>query len=264
MRETIQLRTVEGLSFTVDVAGRDGSPLVLLLHGFPESRHSWEHALSPIAETGFRAAAPDQRGYSPGARPSPAKLANYDYELLIADALSLADAAGAAGRPFHLVSHDWGGQVAWGLAARHPDRLASLTVLSRPHPLAFQRALRDSNCDQAHRSRHHRKFLEPETASLLLENDARRLRRMLADQGVPKIAIDAHLGVIGNLPALEAALAWYRANAKVIAQGTLYACRPCSFGATPTPRSGLKRRSPPGTMSKPNLKCAFCLASGIS
>ncbi|SJZ80345.1 Pimeloyl-ACP methyl ester carboxylesterase [Enhydrobacter aerosaccus] len=212
MVETLDLKTRSGLTFTIDSAGPAGGDLVLLLHGFPESRHSWQAALPALAQAGYRAIAPDQRGYSPGARPDPADLANYAFDKLIGDAIDIADASGAAGRRFHLVGHDWGGQVAWGVAGRHPDRLASLTILSRPHPSSFRRALLKEDGDQKHRSRHHRKFLEPQTGPMLLEDGARRLRRNLASQGVPDAAIEEHLGVLGHPDALEAALAWYRSN----------------------------------------------------
>ena len=212
MVETIALKTRSGFTFTTDAAGPAGGALVLLLHGFPESRHSWRAALPALAKAGYRAVAPDQRGYSPGARPDPKDLANYAFDKLIADAIDIADAAGARGKRFHLVGHDWGGQVSWGVAGKHPDRLASLTILSRPHPSSFRRALLKEDGDQKHRSRHHRKFLEPETGPMLLEENARRLRRNLATQGVPDAAIEEHLGVLGNPEALEAALAWYRAN----------------------------------------------------
>ena len=211
MAETIQLATRSGLSFTADVAGPVDGPLVLLLHGFPESRHSWREALGPLAAAGFRAVAPDQRGYSPGARPDPADLANYAFDKLVADAIEIVAAAGGEGKRFHLVGHDWGGQVSWGVANAHPQRLASLTVMSRPHPKSFQRALADESGDQKNRSRHHRAFLDPGTAALLLEDNARRLRTLFG-QGVPAAATDAHLSVLGTPAAMEAALAWYRAN----------------------------------------------------
>jgi len=217
MIETIELKTQSGLAFTVDVAGPAGGDLVLMLHGFPESRHSWRGALPGLAAAGYRAVAPDQRGYSPGARPDPAKLENYAYEKMIADAIEIASAAGYAGKRFHLVGHDWGGQVSWGVAGTHPERLASLTILSRPHPQSFRRALQMPDGEQKHRSRHHRKFLERETGEMLLEDDARRLRRNLSAQGVPDAAIKEHLSVLGNPAALEGALAWYRANVGLVA-----------------------------------------------
>lgn len=209
MIETIEVKTRSGLSFTADVAGPAGGVLVLLLHGFPESRHSWRAALPELAKAGFRALAPDQRGYSPGARPDPADLDNYLFDKLIADAIDIADASGAAGKRFHLVGHDWGGQVSWGVATHYPERLASLTVLSRPHPLSFRRALQEDP-DQKHRSRHHGKFLEPDTADKLLADNARAMREGLFGQSPD--SVKQHLSILGTKPALESALAWYRAN----------------------------------------------------
>ncbi len=210
--ETREIPTRAGLKFTADLAGTIDGPLVLLLHGFPESRHSWRAALPALAAAGYRAIAPDQRGYSPGARPDPADLSHYAFDRLVADAIEIAAAAGHEGKRFHLVGHDWGGQVSWGVAGKHPERLASLTILSRPHPSSFRRALLKEDGDQKHRSRHHRAFLDPGTGKMLLEDNARRLREGLFGQGVPKAALEEHLSVLGNPEALEAALAWYRAN----------------------------------------------------
>jgi pimeloyl-ACP methyl ester carboxylesterase len=212
MVETTGLTTRSGLTFTADVAGPPGGDLVLLLHGFPESRHSWREALPALAAAGYRAVAPDQRGYSPGARPDPADLSNYAFDKLVADALELAAAAGHDGKRFHLVGHDWGGQVSWGVANAHSERLASLTVLSRPHPLSFRRALEKPGGDQKHRSRHHGKFLDADTDRLLVEDNARRLREGLFGQDVSRGAIEDHVSILGNPAAIEAALAWYRSN----------------------------------------------------
>jgi pimeloyl-ACP methyl ester carboxylesterase len=206
------IKSRSGLTFTADVLGPIGGPLVLLLHGFPESRHSWRAALPALAAAGYRAVAPDQRGYSPGARPDPTDLSNYAFDRLVNDVIEIAAAAGYDGKRFHLVGHDWGGQVSWGVAGKHPERLASLTILSRPHPSSFRRTLLKEDGDQKHRSRHHRAFLDPGTGKMLLEENARRLREGLFGQGVPLAALEDHLSVLGNPEALEAALAWYRSN----------------------------------------------------
>jgi pimeloyl-ACP methyl ester carboxylesterase len=205
------IATPEG-RFTADTAGPTGGELVLLLHGYPQSRHAWRHQVPALAAAGYRAVAPDQRGYSPGVRPDPARdLGAYGIDRLVQDVLDLADAAGSAGRPFHLVGHDWGGHVGWVTAHRHPSRLRSLTILSRPHPAAFRRAFRENADDQQHRSRHHKIFHDPTTGPRLLEDGARRLRSPLAEQGVSLASIADYVSVLGEPAALEAALAWYRA-----------------------------------------------------
>lgn len=199
--------TVGELTFTAWAAGPADGPVVLLLHGYPQTRHTWRDQLPALADAGFRAVAPDQRGYSPGARP--VGIDAYTTDALVGDAVALARLLSPE-RPVHLVGHDWGGQLAWLTAVSHPDVIASLTVLSRPHPAAFARAFGDDPA-QAERSKHHRAFDDPATADLLLADDARRLRRMLATNAVPDADISAYLDVLGRREAMEAALNWYRA-----------------------------------------------------
>lgn len=206
-----------GMELQVEVAGPEDGPLVLLLHGFPQTSYTYRHQLPALAAAGYRAVAPDQRGYSAGARPDPADLANYCIDALVSDVVALAVACGSD--RFHLVGHDWGGQVSWATAAANPDRVRSLTVLSRPHPSAFGAALRGADPSQAERSKHHKAFLDPATTDLLLADGAGRLRRMLAHANVPDAAIDAYLGVLGERDALDAALAWYRAAAGNLGAG---------------------------------------------
>lgn len=111
-------------------AGRRGDPLVILLHGFPEFWWAWRHQIGPLADAGFHVIAPDMRGYNLSERP--AVVADYRLDRLLADVLALADAFQAP--QFALVGHDWGGLVAWAVAAAHPDRLRKLVVLNAPHP----------------------------------------------------------------------------------------------------------------------------------
>jgi pimeloyl-ACP methyl ester carboxylesterase len=203
------------LTFDALVAGEAGAPLALLLHGFAESMHCWRAQVSALAAAGYRAVAPGQRGYSPGARPDTRELSNYHIDRLMDDAMAIVAASGYGDRRIHLVGHDWGGSIAWALAERYPARLASLTVLSRPHPNAFNRSLQMPDGDQAHRSRHHKAFLEPGAANVVLADDARWLRERLAAGGVPAGAIEQHLSVLGNKAAMEAALAWYRARGAI-------------------------------------------------
>jgi pimeloyl-ACP methyl ester carboxylesterase len=210
MADTRTIETASGLRFATSVDGPETGPLVVLLHGFPQSRYSWRAQLPALAQAGYFAVAPDQRGYSPEARPDPADLSSYAYDKLISDVIDIVAALGRADARFHLVGHDWGGQIAWGVADRYPERLASLSILSRPHPAAFIAAL-ERDPEQPERSRHHSTFLAPGAVAMLLANDMAALRQSLAHNGVPADAITAYLAVLGTPAALEAALAWYRA-----------------------------------------------------
>jgi pimeloyl-ACP methyl ester carboxylesterase len=205
---SVETTTIEvnGLAFTADVGGPADGELVLLLHGFPQTRHTWRAEVRELAGRGYRVCAPDQRGYSPGARPD--GIDQYGIELLVADVIGLADAIGAD--RFHLVGHDWGGHLAWVTAAVHPDRVRSLAVLSRPHPAAFAAAM-STDAAQSGRSRHHRAFLRPEATDELLVDDAAPLRRRLVASGVPAADADAYLATLGTHAALDAAINWYRA-----------------------------------------------------
>ncbi|MES1149421.1 MAG: alpha/beta hydrolase, partial [Bradyrhizobium guangdongense] len=142
------------------------------------------------------------------------EFSHYLIDRLMDDAMAIVAVAGYGDARFHLAGHDWGGSIAWGLADRHHERLASLTILSRPHPNAFNRALATDG-EQAQRSKHHKAFLEPDAADVVLADDARWLRERLAANGVPADAIARHLAVLGNKEAMEAALAWYRARGAI-------------------------------------------------
>jgi pimeloyl-ACP methyl ester carboxylesterase len=215
MPSLIQITTSPHLTFDALAAGENGAPLVLMLHGFAESMQCWRAQAAAIADMGYRAVAPSQRGYSPGARPDPRDHPSYHIDRLMDDAMAITDALGYGAQRFHLAGHDWGGSIAWALADRYPERLASLTILSRPHPNAFNRALAMPDGDQAHRSRHHKAFLEPDAAKVVLADDAKWLRERWAANGMPEAAMTEHLAVLGNSEAMEAALAWYRARGAI-------------------------------------------------
>ena len=129
--------------------------------------------------------------------------------------MAIVAASGYGEARFHLVGHDWGGSIAWG--ARRPlSRAAGFAhhaVAAAPN--AFNRALQMTDGEQAQRSRHHKAFLEPDAADVVLADDAKWLRERLAANGVPAAAIEAHLAVLGNKDAMEAALAWYRARGAI-------------------------------------------------
>ncbi len=111
---------------------------MLLLHGFPEFWYSWRHQIPALAAAGFRAIAPDLRGYNLSDKPLGVE--NYRVEHLIADVADLIRHT-THGRAI-VVAHDWGGAVAWALAMRYPELVERLVVLNAPHPAAFERELR--------------------------------------------------------------------------------------------------------------------------
>jgi pimeloyl-ACP methyl ester carboxylesterase len=187
----------------------------LLLHGFAESMHCWRAQVEALGDAAYRAMAPSQRGYSTGARPDSRDASHYHIDRLMDDAMAIVAACGYGEARFHLAGHDWGGSIAWALADRHAERIASLTVLSRPHPNAFNRALEMPDGDQKHRSRHHTAFLEPDAAEVVLADDAKWLRERWAANGIPAAAVEKHLAVLGNKEAMQAALAWYRARGAI-------------------------------------------------
>jgi pimeloyl-ACP methyl ester carboxylesterase len=151
MMETRNLQTAPGMVFDVSVEGDDHAPLVLMRHGFGVSWSFWNAQMHAVGEAGYFAVAPNQRGYAAGARPDPADHSSYHVDRLINDALDIVAAVGHGNRRFHLVGPDWGASLAWQIADQHPDRLASLTILSRPHPLAFARALEMTDGEQRRR-----------------------------------------------------------------------------------------------------------------
>src|ERR1700752_1053455 len=183
------------LTFDAVIAGEPRAPLVLLLHGFAESMRCWDAQVGALENAGYRAVAPSQRGYSPAARPDPADVSSYHIDRLMDDAMAIVAASGYGAARFHLAGHDWGGSIAWALADRCPERIASLTILSRPHPNSFNRALEMVDGDQAHRSRHHKAFLELDAAEIVLADDAKWLRDRWAENGVPQAAMETHLSL---------------------------------------------------------------------
>jgi pimeloyl-ACP methyl ester carboxylesterase len=118
--------------------GPHDGPLVVLLHGFPECWISWRHQLPALAAAGFRAVAPDLRGY--GGSDKPRRVAAYRVELLVRDVTGLISALGRDRAD--LVGHDWGGHVAWHAAMAHPERVRKLAILNVPHPERMGRGLR--------------------------------------------------------------------------------------------------------------------------
>lgn len=196
----------DGLVFDVRDSGPpDGDPVVLL-HGFPQDSSAFDRLVPALHAGRLRTLAPDQRGYSPAARPR--RRGDYRLRELVDDVLALLDAAGLDGA--HVVGHDWGGGVAWALAAWHPERVRTLTALSTPHPAAMASTLIRGG--QLLRSSYMGLFqipVLPERA--LLAADGAALRRALRSGGLPAGDVDRYVRRMWEPRALTSALHWYRA-----------------------------------------------------
>lgn len=205
--------TLEELTITVGhhrhtalAAGPVSGELVLLLHGWPEFADAWTEQLHALGEAGYRALAVDQRGYAAGARPDDVEA--YSLDLLVGDALAFADSQGA--EKFHLVARDWGGMLAWALAAAHPERLRSLTVLSTPHPAALQCAAATDD-GQFHDLGYIRFFRRAvgKAEKYLLRDEAAQLRAVYSRR-IPAAFVERAVARLSEPGALTATLNWYR------------------------------------------------------
>ncbi|WP_307859151.1 alpha/beta fold hydrolase [Herbiconiux sp. SYSU D00978] len=196
--------TRSGLRFDVTDGGPLDGPVVVLLHGFPGSRQTWSSVAPLLHDAGLRTLAFDQRGYSREARPP--RRSDYRAAEVSRDVLGLIDAVGAA--PVHLVGHDWGGFVAWHLAAVAPARLASMTVLSTPHPRAMLASLPRSA--QLLRSAYMGFFQLPRLPEAALRG---RMTRMLEASGLPASHATEYERLLQEPGALTGALNWYRGMA---------------------------------------------------
>jgi pimeloyl-ACP methyl ester carboxylesterase len=195
-----------GLDFDVQISGPEDGPPVLLLHGFPQHAGMWDGVVPALHRAGLRTYAPNQRGYSPGARLS--DVDGYAMSDCVADAVALMDALGIDRAD--VVGHDWGSVVAWHLAGNHSDRVRTLTAVSVPHPEAVSRARHAEGSDQKERSAYMTLFATPGAAEqTLLAEDARRLRRLF--EPLPEATVDKYVAPLLEPGALTDALKWYRA-----------------------------------------------------
>jgi pimeloyl-ACP methyl ester carboxylesterase len=200
-----------GFTFTVRRAGPESGRPVILLHGFPQTSLCFASTASALDRSGYMVLAPDQRGYSPGARPD--RVEDYVIPELVSDVIAMADASGMGA--FDLVGHDWGAMVGWCVAGLHPDRVRTFTSVSTPHPAALAAALGAGDTDQRERSSYLDVFRQPEVPERLFlgeHGDGEGLRQVFAGTGIGKAAVDAYVDALAAPGALTAALNWYRAT----------------------------------------------------
>ncbi|QCW03646.1 alpha/beta fold hydrolase [Natrinema pallidum] len=207
-------RTVNGVDLYVVAAGDESAPLVVLLHGFPEFWYGWRRVIEPLVEAGYRVVVPDQRGYNRSEKPD--GVGSYRLAELTRDVVELIgteDRERAA-----VVGHDWGGMVAWSVAAHHPEVVDRLTIVNAPHPTAYRRQLL-SNPAQLRRSWYALWFQLPWLPERVARyDDYRVLERTLRETAAPGTFREDELAryrrAWDRKGALTAMLNWYRAAAR--------------------------------------------------
>ncbi len=166
-----------GIDLSCRAAGRRGDPVLVFLHGFPEAAFVWDELLEHFADR-YRCIAPNLRGYERSS--APPDVESYRAKHLVADISSLIDSLG--GELAALVAHDWGGALAWGLAAQRPEAIRRLVIINSPHPAIFLRELRHSPAQQA-ASAYMNFLCRPDAEALLSENDFARLWPFFTNMG---------------------------------------------------------------------------------
>ena len=197
----------DDLIFTCRVAGLNNSgPYVILLHGFPETSRMWKRLIEDLSKKNFKVIAPDQRGYSKGARPK--KVKDYSIYHLTNDVINIADTFGIDN--FHLVGHDWGAAVGWSVSKAFNERLLSYSALSVPHIDAFSDAIQNDKI-QKKKSYYISLFrlrLLPELYFSI--SNYRNLKNLWSSSSQKEIK--DYMSVFSQKNAIRSALNWYRAT----------------------------------------------------
>jgi epoxide hydrolase 4 len=199
---------VNGVRLHYMTAGQ--GKLIMFLHGFPEFWYEWKKQLAHFSRD-YQAVAPDMRGYNLSSKP--ADVAHYGLKVLVEDVRALADHLGH--ERFVLAGHDWGGVVAWGFAAAHPERLEKLIIINAPHPAVFDRELRQ-NPAQQQASQYMLVFRTPAAEQMLAAGNFFALDQALLEPGLQQGYFaaedrEAYLQAWAQPGALTGGLNYYRA-----------------------------------------------------
>ncbi len=200
-----------GIELDVWDSGPRDAPVLIFLHGFPESHRTWRHQIAHLF-TRFRCIAPDQRGYRGSSAPQ--DVADYTPDKLIGDIFQLADALGVA--QFTILGHDWGGAIAWGVALLgQGTRVTRAVIANAPHPVIFPRLLW-TDPQQRAASQYMRAFRDPANDALVREHGLGALLMKALDWKRSPVMEDAERDALlrdwSNPDTAIAMLNWYRAS----------------------------------------------------
>ena len=210
--EQRRVRLANGIELDVVDQGPRDAPVLIFLHGFPESHRTWRHQIAHLSGQ-FRCIAPDQRGYRGSSRPQ--DVASYTPDKLIGDVFQLADSLGVD--HFTIIGHDWGGALAWGVAllgqANH--RVTRAVIANAPHPLIFPKLLYTDRQQRA-ASQYMREFRDPANDALVREHGLTGLLMKVVKWDRPSVMEpeerDALLADWQDRDACFGMLNWYRAS----------------------------------------------------
>ena len=210
--EQHRVRLANGIELDVVDQGPRDAPVLIFLHGFPESHRTWRHQIAHLSGQ-FRCIAPDQRGYRGSSRPQ--DVASYTPDKLIGDVFQLADALGVD--HFTIIGHDWGGALAWGVAllGQANGRVTRAVIANAPHPLIFQKLLY-TDLQQRASSQYMRAFRDPAYDPLVREHGLTGLLMKVVKWDRPSVMEpeerDALLADWQDRDACFGMLNWYRAS----------------------------------------------------
>jgi pimeloyl-ACP methyl ester carboxylesterase len=185
MIETFRAALPHGITLSCRATGKMDAPLLLFLHGFPEAAFVWDEMLEHFGAR-YHCVAPNLRGYEHSS--GPVEVEAYRARHLVADIVALIDQLGGA--PQALIAHDWGGALAWGLAAQQPHRVARLVIINSPHPATFLRELQHNPKQQA-ASAYMNFLCRPDAEERLAQHDFARLFALFVNMGATS---NAHPG----------------------------------------------------------------------
>ncbi|HET7792403.1 MAG TPA: alpha/beta fold hydrolase [Rhizobacter sp.] len=179
MIDTFFAKLPHDITLHCRASGPKGAPVLLFLHGFPEAAFVWDEMLAHFGQR-YRCIAPNLRGYEQSS--APADVQAYRVKHLVADLLALIERETGGGQLEALVAHDWGGAVAWTVAALHPQALKRLVIINSPHPATFLRGLQTDPAQQA-ASAYMNFLCRPDAEAQLSENDFALMWPFLAGMG---------------------------------------------------------------------------------
>tara|TARA_Y100001970_G_scaffold195726_1_gene237927 strand:+ start:675 stop:1550 length:876 start_codon:yes stop_codon:yes gene_type:complete len=200
---------IDNFIFTCRVGGiGNDKETIFLLHGFPETSRMWKKLIKTLDNDGYQIIAPDQRGYSKGARPF--QKSEYEIDKLSKDIINIADEFKI--NQFHLVGHDWGSAVGWHISSNYSDKIITWTALSVPHLDALVYSMKNDSL-QMKKSEYINFFNKPFIPEIYFSIFSyRNLIKIWRESS--KDEIESYMEIFKQRKALKSALNWYRANFK--------------------------------------------------